>query len=135
MNFDELNAIIAEEAGVNICPICGIPYEPYHSRQKTCGADECKRLYHNRCLEERRRKMLAETPDEFRAYRREAQRKSRQKKRNAKVADNNYKKLESYWINRQERRIETDGLEYGKKQVERTLAAIPKIDTRIGEKK
>lgn len=128
MNFNTLNEIIEKEAGVSICPICGIPYEKYHRNQKTCGTDECKRLWHNRYQEERRRKMLAEKPDEFREYRREAQRKTRQKKRKAKVVDGNYQKLENYWIDKANRRIETDGLEYGKKQMERTLADIPKID-------
>ena len=37
MNFDQLNDIIAREAGINICPICGVPFEKYHSRQKSCG--------------------------------------------------------------------------------------------------
>lgn len=128
MNFNLLNEIIEKEAGVSICPICGIPYDKYHKNQKTCGTDECKRLWHNRYLEERRQKMLAENPEEFRAYRREAQRKIRQKKRKTKVADGNYQKLENYWLDKANRRIETDGLEYGKKQAERTLASVPKID-------
>lgn len=128
MNFNTLNEIIEKEAGVSICPICGIPYEKYHRNQKTCGTDECKRLWHNQYQEERRRKMLTENPEEFRAYRREVQRKTRQKKRKAKVVDGNYQKLENYWIDKANRRIETDGLEYGKKQMERTLADIPKID-------
>ena len=128
MNFNLLNEIIEREAGVSICPICGIPYDKYHKNQKTCGTDECKRLWHNRYLEERRKKMLAENPEEFRAYRREAQRKTRQKKRKTKVADGNYQKLENYWLDKANRRIETDGLEYGKKQAERTLASVPKID-------
>ena len=128
MNFSLLNEIIEKEAGVSICPICGIPYDKYHKNQKTCGTEECKRLWHNRYLEERRQKMLAENPEEFRAYRREAQRKTRERKRKAKVADGNYQKLENYWLDKANRRIETDGLEYGKKQAERTLASVPKID-------
>lgn len=128
MNFDELNEIVAKEAGVSICPICGTPFKKFHSRQKTCGSDECKRAWHNQYYNERRRRLLAENPEEFRAYRREAERKYRRKKRSAEMADDNYKKLEDYWLNRAERRIETDGLEYGKKQAERTLASVPKID-------
>ena len=134
MNFNLLNEIIEKEAGVSICPICGIPYDKYHKNQKTCGTDECKRLWHNQYQEERRRKMLTENPDEFRAYRREAQRKTRQKKRKAKVADGNYQKLESYWVNKADRRLETGGHEYGKRQVEKTLAQVPKIDVNIGDK-
>lgn len=135
MNFDELNAIVAKEAGVNICPICGIPYEKYHANQKTCGTDECKRLWHNRYMSERRKKMYAEDADAFREYRREAQRKSRRKKRNAKVAEMNYEKLASHWVNKHERVLETGGHEYGKRQVEKTLAQVPKIDVNLGDKK
>ena len=136
MNFDLLNEIIAKEAGVNICPICGIPYEKYHSRQKTCGTEECKRLWHNRCVEERRRKMLTEKPEEFRAYRREAEKKTRRKKKQKEMLRKNYKKMQSYWerqIDVKERKID-GGLDYGKKQVEKTLAQVSKIDVSGFEK-
>ena len=135
MNFDELNAIIEREAGVSICPVCGVPFDKYHSRQKTCGSDECKRMWHNKYFRDRRKRLLAEDPEAFRAYRREAQRKTRQKKRKAKVAEATYEKLATYWVNKHDRVLETGGHEYGKKQVEKTLAQVPKIDTRIGEKK
>ena len=130
MNFDQLNDIIAKEAGINICPICGVPYEKYHSRQKTCGAEECKRLWRCRYFDERRRRMLAENPEEFRRYRREAEKKTRHKKREQELMRRNYKKMQSYWerqIDVKERKLD-GGLEYGKKQVEKTLAQVPKID-------
>ena len=128
MNFDELNEIVAKEAGVYICPICGIPYEKYHSRQKTCGTDECKRLWHNRYVDARRKEMREIDVEAYREYRREAQRKSRQKKRKAKVAEMNLEKIASHWVNKNDRVLETGGHEYGKKQVEKTLASVPKID-------
>ena len=135
MNFDLLNEIIAKEAGVNICPICGIPYEKYHSRQKTCGTEECKRLWHNRGVEERRRKMLAENPEEFRAYRREAEKKTRRKKKEKEMLRKNYKKMQSYWERQLDKERRTDGgLDYGKKQVEKTLAQVSKIDVSGFEK-
>ena len=130
MNFDELNEIIAREAGINICPICGTPFDKYHSRQKTCGTDECKRLWRNRYFEERRRRLLAENPEEFRRYRREAEKKTRRKKREKERMRRNYKKMQSYWerqIDVKERKID-GGLDYGKKQVEKTLEQVPKID-------
>ena len=136
MNFDELNAIVAKEAGINICPICGVPYEKYHSRQKTCGTDECKRLWRNRYFDERRRRLLAENPEEFRRYRREAEKKTRRKKREQELMRRNYKKMQSYWerqIDVKEHKID-GGLDYGKKQVEKTLAQVPKIDTSGFEK-
>ena len=137
MNFDELNEIIAREAGINICPICGTPFEKYHSRQKTCGTDECKRLWRNKYFDERRRRLLAENPEEFRAYRREAEKKTRRKKRNKEAMRRNYKKMQSYWerqIDVKEHRID-GGLDYGKKQVEKTLEQVPKIDTSGFEKR
>ena len=137
MNFDELNAIIAKEAGINICPICGVPFDKYHSRQKTCGSDECKRLWHNKYFNDRRKRMLAENPEEFRRYRREAEKKTRRKKREKERMRRNYKKMQSYWerqIDVKEHKID-GGLDYGKKQVEKTLAQVPKIDVNIGEKK
>ena len=137
MNFDELNEIIAREAGINICPICGTPFEKYHSRQKTCGTDECKRLWRNKYFDERRRRLLAENPEEFRAYRREAERKTRRKKRNKEAMRRNYKKMQSYWerqIDVKEHRID-GGLDYGKKQVEKTLEQVPKIDISGFEKR
>ena len=137
MNFDELNEIIAREAGINICPICGTPFEKYHSRQKTCGTDECKRLWRNKYFDERRRRLLAENPEEFRAYRREAERKTRRKKRNKEAMGRNYRKMQSYWerqIDVKEHRID-GGLDYGKKQVEKTLEQVPKIDVSGFEKR
>ena len=137
MNFDELNAIIAKEAGINICPICGVPFDKYHSRQKTCGSAECKRLWHNKYFNDRRKRMLAENPEEFRRYRREAEKKTRRKKREKERMRRNYKKMQSYWerqIDVKEHKID-GGLDYGKKQVEKTLAQVPKIDVNIGEKK
>lgn len=135
MNFDELNEIVAREAGVNICPICGIPYEKYHSQQKTCGTDECKRLWHNKYMRANRKQKYKENADAFREYRREAQRKSRRKKRKTELVDKSYQQLENYWLDKANRHIETDGLEYGKKQMARTLAQVPKIDVNIGAKK
>ena len=78
---------------------------------------------------------MREDVEAFREKRREAQRKSRRKKRRKEVADENYQKIQKYWESQAERHIETDGLEYGKRQMERTLASIPKIDVNIGEKK
>ena len=130
MNFDELNEIIAREAGINICPICGTPFDKYHSRQKTCGTDECKRLWRNKYFDERRRRLLAENPEEFRRYRREAEKKTRRKKKEKERMRRNYKKMQSYWerqIDVKERKID-GGLDYGKKQVEKTLEQVPKID-------
>lgn len=128
MNFDVLDEIIKRQADVHICAVCGTPFRPYHSRQKTCGSEECKHLWHTDYYNARRRKRLAEDPEAFRAERREAERKCRRKKKEKEVMGRNYDKLEEYWQRRANSRVETDGLEYGKRQVERTLAQVPKID-------
>lgn len=128
MNFDELNRIVAEEAGVHICPICSVPFDPRHKTQKTCGAKECQRLYKNRYLKKRRERLMEEDIDAWRECRADEQRKSRRKKKALEVIDTNLERLQNYWDAQQEKHIETDGLEYGKKQKERTLAQVPKID-------
>lgn len=128
MNFDELNEIVAKEAGIDICPVCGTPFERRHKAQKTCGTDECKRLYKNNYLRERRKRLMEEDIEAYRKKRRETQRKSRRKQRELELAEKNLEKAQEYWDKRAERHIETDGIEYGKKQMERTLAMIPKID-------
>ena len=136
MNFDALDEIIKKNTDLRICTICGTPFRPYHSRQKTCGSEECKRLYRNRRSDDRRRRKLAETPDEFRAYRRDAERKYRKKKRNKEVANKNYAKIQAYWQRQAElREYKLDGgLDYGKRQMEKTLAQVPKIDVSGFEK-
>lgn len=136
MNLDDLNEIITKEAGINICPVCGVPFEKYHSRQKTCGTKECKRLWRNKYYDERRRRLLAENPEEFRRYRREAEKKTRRKKKEQELMRRNYKKMQSYWerqIDVKEHKLD-GGLDYGKKQMEKTLAQVPKIDVNIGRK-
>ena len=135
MNFDELSKILTEEAGIDICPICGTPFSRRHPQQKTCATDECKRLYKNNYLKERKKRLMEEDPDGFRKYQAEAQRKSRQKKRVLKKTEEKYRKMQEYWEQRSKRHIETDGIEYGKKQMERTLATIPKIDVSGFEKR
>ena len=81
MNFDELNAIVAEKAGVDICPICTTPFYRRDARQKTCGTNECKRLWKNKYLRERRMRLIAEDKELFNFLHAEAQRKSRHKER------------------------------------------------------
>ena len=134
MNFDELSKVLTDE-GLNICPICGTPFEKYHSRQKTCGSEDCKRAYHNRYLKERRERLIAEDRDGYNIIHAEANRKYRNKKRNAEIADKNLELMQEHWQNQLKIKNavdEEDGIYYGKRQMEKTLAMIPKIDTNIG---
>lgn len=130
MNFDALDEIIRKNTNLNICPICGSPFRQYHSRQKTCGDEECKRIWHNKYHKKRRAKKLEENPEAFRAYRREAERKTRKKKKEKEIMSRNYDKLEEYWQKQEELmgRANDGGLDYGKQQIQKTLANVPKID-------
>lgn len=138
MNYDELNAII-KEAGINICPVCGVPFDKYHLRQKTCGSDECKRLWHNKYLRERRLRLITEDKELFNFRHAEAQRKSRRKKRAERIAFenarsdtisvDNIERLESLFVMR------TPADNYAEQQKAKTLAAVSKIDTSGFEKR
>lgn len=135
MNFDELNEIVAKQAGVAVCQICGIPFYKRDARQKTCGADECKRQLKNQYLRERRLRLIAEDKELFNYRHAEAQRKSRHKKRAQQIARENaesdtisvedIERLESLFVMR------TPADEYAERQKAKTLASIPKIDVNI----
>jgi rubrerythrin len=129
MNISELERIMSE-ADINICPVCGTPYEKYHSRQQTCGTDECKRLWKNKYLRERRERLIAEDKDAFNRMHAEAQKRSRHKKKRLENLDDTLKQAQEYW-ERFEKRHATDkpdGKSYAEKQVADTLAKVPKID-------
>ena len=63
MNISELNEIIAKETGVSICPICQVPFTPRHSRQITCGSEECRKAHRKTYLKERKERLMAENID------------------------------------------------------------------------
>ncbi len=129
MRFEELGDIIREQ-GIDICPICGTPYSRYHRRQRTCGTEECKRLWKNKYLRERRERLIAEDKEAYNLAHAEAQRKSRHRKKAKERADRNYAKLQEHWerIAKFDDAVENHGIYYGKRQMEKTLALVPKID-------
>ena len=142
MNFDELNAIVAKEAGVDICPMCGTPFSRRDARQKTCGTGECKRLWKNQYLRERRLRLIAEDKELFNFRHAEAQRKSRRKKRAEQIERENRENIRREKMNVEDvERLEslfvmkTPADEYAERQQAKTLASIPKINTNIGDKK
>lgn len=146
MNFDELNAIVAKEAGVDICPMCGTPFRRRDGRQKTCGTDECKRLWKNKYLRERRLRLIAEDKELFNLCHAEAQRRSRHKKRAEQIARENARtaredaKRDTISVKEVEHleslfAMRTPADKYAEQQIAKTLAQVPKIDTSIGEKK
>lgn len=135
MNIKELEAALAEK-GLTICPICGTPFKPYHSNQKSCASPECKQALKRERAREWREKKKAEDIIAWRAYRAEATRKTRHKKRSVERAEERLEKLEEYTkrIEEQDKRLE-DGINYGKRQAEKTLAQVPKIDVNLVTRK
>ena len=130
MNIEQLNKIIAKETGLSICPICQMPYRPRHSKQKTCGNEECRKAHRAKYLKERTERLKAEDIDLFRQKHNEAQRKHRRKKKGLSTVDDNLRKAQEYWERREQALFveQTDGREYAKAQVARTLSQVPKID-------
>lgn len=133
MNYDELNEIVAKEAGVSICPICGIPFTKYHSRQVTCASSECKKAHRAIYLKKRTERLQEEDIDLFRQKRNEAQKRYRRKQKKLKTADDNLKKAQDYWA-RREQSLQTespDGRGYAEEQIRKTLSQVPKIDVKL----
>lgn len=127
---------LLSESGIHVCPICGTPFDPYHSRQKTCGTEECKRIFHNRYVQDRARRLKAEDPKAFNIYHANAQRKYRAKQRKLNLRDSELVEVNERWEREAEfqRKISEYGHEYGKRSAEKILATIPKIDVNLGGK-
>lgn len=113
-------------SGIRRCPVCGEPFKPYHSRQKTCGRDKCKREYRNGYLRQKRREMMKDSPEMYRKYHREAQRRYRHKKKLKQELAETLEELNRA-INHADPNDRVSGIDYGKRQAEATLAQIPKI--------
>lgn len=130
MDFNEIENLIQAKSKLKVCHICGTPFKPYHSRQKTCGNPECKRLHHIEEVKKRTARKKAENPEEYKKERREYSRKARLKKKNASKREAQLKELSKHWEKQSEfdRKIAEYGLEYGKRSAEKVLATIPKID-------
>lgn len=137
--FEELNSIVAAQAGLDVCPMCGTPFRRRDARQKTCGTNECKRLWKNKYLRERRLRLIAEDKELFNFLHAEAQRKSRHKKRAEQIARENaasdtisaenIEHLESLFVMR------TPADEYAERQKAKTLASVSKIDVNLERRK
>ena len=134
MDLKSLKDKIAEHDGLLICPICGLPFKPYRKSQKTCGADECKKLHHEAYVKEYVRKKRADDPDAYRAYRREAMRRYRAKQRKIKERDKQLEEMGSRWEQQElfSEKVKEYGWRYGDVQAQKTLDSVPKIDVNLG---
>lgn len=137
MDVDKLISILSETNGNKFCPYCGTPFKPHHSRQKTCGAPECKQLCHNEYMRERRQRQREEDLEGWRAKHREEIKKWRAKKRKRIDRDKQLKELSESWQKQDEfdKFVSEHGMDYGKIQAQKTLSQVPKIDVSMGEKK
>jgi DNA repair exonuclease SbcCD ATPase subunit len=135
MNLSELEKIVSD-AGINICPICGTPFDKYHKRQKTCGTEECKKEWAKQRSRKWYEKFKERDVDEYRKYHREAQKKHRDKKRRLMERDEQLEDIQKRWekVKAFDDYVSDNGINYGKLQMEKTLASVPKIDTTIGGK-
>ena len=136
MDLNSIEQVLAAETNLRICPICGTPYKPYHSRQKSCGSPECKREVHNAYCRARRKRLMEEHPEEFRAYRAKAMRKYRAKLKEKDRREEELKELAERWKRQQkfDEYVSVHGHEYGKLSAEKVLAKVPKIDVTLGGK-
>lgn len=134
MELHGLETILSEISGNKFCPICGTPFKPYHSKQITCGTDECKRQWHNQYMRERTKRQREEDLEGWRKYHREAVQKSREKKREARKREAQLKRLSKQWERQAEfdRKITEYGANYGDVQSQKILATVPKIDVNLG---
>ncbi len=126
MKYEELSKILREE-GHYICPICGMPFKPYRKTQKTCGDPECQKVAHSQKTQETMKRKMAD-PEE-RAKRNDTVKRYRQKQK-AKPKDGEWiDRLEEYVAKYEDKCSYVSGIDYGKRQMEKTLAGLSKIDT------
>ena len=132
MNLSELEKILNAD-GVSVCEICGTPYTPRSSRQRTCGAPECKRQSHNNYLRERNRKLKEKDSASFNKYQAEANKKWRSKKRSLEKRGQELNELKKHWEARSEfdRKVTEYGDRYGEVSAQKVLATVPKIDVNL----
>lgn len=125
-----------QEKGLKVCPICGMPFDPYHRRQRTCGDARCMRLWKNAYLRNRTKELREQDLEGWRKYHREAQRKYRAKLQELKRAEQELDTLREY-AQRQEKFdkfVTEHGHEYGKYSAAKVLATVPKIDVNLEKK-
>lgn len=127
MSISELGKLIAEETGNQTCPICGTPFKPMNGYQKTCGHYECQRQWRKIYKKEYGERMKDD--EEYKKRRAEQQRKYRSKKKAVKERDKQLEKIAERW---ERQKDFEDGIHYGKRQMEKTLAMVPKIDVSLG---
>lgn len=134
MKLEEFKSTITQHCEVKVCPYCGMPFKPYHSRQKTCGEVQCKKEHRAIYFRERNARLRAFDPDGFKRYHRNAQRKYRAKQREIAKREEQLADMHEHWQRQEafDKKIAEYGLTYGDIQKQKTLANVPKIDVNLG---
>lgn len=134
MNLSDLKTKLAEQDGLRVCAICGLPFKPYRKTQKTCAETSCQKKYHAQYVKEYHKQRRAECPELVREYNRLRMRKYRQKKKRASDFAKQLAQEGERWQKQADfdRKVEEYGDRYGEVQMQKTLASVPKIDTSMG---
>ena len=134
MNLEELKDKMAEQDGLRVCPICGLPYKPYRQRQRTCGDPVCRKKHHQQYVKEYNRQFRQKYPEVARERTKTSMRKYRRKQRELEQLDKQLEQMGEHWQRKEEfsqQMKEHDG-RYGDIQKQKILASVPKIDVSMG---
>lgn len=125
---------LLQDKDISVCAICGMPFAPYHSRQKTCGSPRCKREWKNKYLRDRMHRERERDLEGWRKKHREAERRYRDKLKANEDRDSQLGGLQDQWKKQKEFDdfIKEHGHEYGRLSAEKLLAQVPKIDVSLG---
>lgn len=134
MNLEELKDKIAEQDGLRICPVCGLPFKPYRKSQRTCGERVCQKEYHRQYVKEYNRRRRIENPIAVRENNKLAMRKYRRRQRELEERDRQLEQMGEHWQKHEEfdNKVKEYGDRYGEVQAQKTLASLPKIDVSMG---
>lgn len=134
MKLEELKKRIAEQDGLCVCPVCGLPFKPYRKNQKTCAEPACQKQYHREYVKEYNRQKRVECPEIVREYNKLQMRKYRQKQREIKERDRQLQQMGEHWQRQEDfdKKVTEYGDRYGEIQKQKILESVPKIDLSMG---
>lgn len=136
MNLNEIEKILANSTGIRTCEICGLPFRPYHSRQKTCGSPDCRKASHAESARAKAEERKRDDPEGYREKRRSSSKRSRQKRKRLENREAQLKEIAVRWEKQQNlgEKIAEYGDRYGEVSAQKVLATVPKIDVNLGGK-
>lgn len=131
MTLTELQELIVSKGGIKICPICGTPFNPYHSRQVTCATKECKKAHHRAWIKEHNARLKEEDPERYRITRNGYMKKYRKR---LAAKERRFEDIEK--AIKKERAFEGESpASYRDRQIAETLKNVPKIELTLMDKR